>query len=160
MKTTPLAHQWWSPDLFLALGQTNVSHSVERGELCLCLTSMHLWQEEAHHTDFLWIVMISGFRSNSPHLWISPPCECKDLPPRRPIAPPAGGTWLYKRKGVFLNYRFILWWCRSWSNTLWNDVFPVEFNKKGFTSEFHISNQHLVTIMCFQRRSWHICSPS
>lgn len=32
----------------------NASHSIERGEMCLCLTSMHLWQEEAHHTDFLW----------------------------------------------------------------------------------------------------------
>lgn len=55
------AQRRWSPYWFLALGyflkeqkQTNASRSVERGELCLCLMSMDLWQEEAHHTDFLW----------------------------------------------------------------------------------------------------------
>lgn len=40
--------------IFLKKGQTSASRSVERGELCLCLMSMHLWQEEAHHTDFFW----------------------------------------------------------------------------------------------------------
>lgn len=46
--------------------QPNASRSVERGELCLCLMSMHLWQEEAHHTDFLWHQRVHNLRSRFP----------------------------------------------------------------------------------------------
>lgn len=56
------------------------SHSVERGELCLCLTSMHLWQEKAHHPDFLWHQWVLwSLISVVFHHKSFPVCECKDL---------------------------------------------------------------------------------
>lgn len=74
-----------SPYMFLALGHlkkkqkkqtgwATVSRSAGGGELCLCLTSMHLRLEEAHHTDFLWHPKkrSSGSFLPSPHWCFSP----------------------------------------------------------------------------------------
>lgn len=74
--------------------QINASHSVERGELCLCLMSMHLWQEEAHHTDFLWHQRVTWSLISVP---FHP--NHKSLPPlwmQRPsAAPPKGWVVLF-----------------------------------------------------------------
>lgn len=75
-------------------GQATVSRSAEGGELCLCLTSMHLRLEEAHNTDFLWhpkkkesknpLVSSSYLLAGVFPLLL----ECKDLQPHRTAAPP------------------------------------------------------------------------
>lgn len=89
-----------SPYMFLALrhlkknkktnGWATVSRSAGGGELCLCLTSMHLRLEEAHHTDFLWHPKkrSSGSFLPSPHWCFPLQLECKDLQPHQTAAPP------------------------------------------------------------------------
>lgn len=85
--------------IFLKKGQTSASRSVERGELCLCLMSMHLWQEEAHHTDFFLASRVS--RSPLSLLFYFP--ECKDLQPSRVQRPLVAAPDSVKEWGRFLD---------------------------------------------------------
>lgn len=48
----------------------------KEGKLCLCLISMHLWQGEAHHADFLLSTFVFPFGSI---LFVCRGWECKDI---------------------------------------------------------------------------------
>lgn len=96
--------------------QTNASHSVERGELCLCLMSMHLWQEEAHHTDFLWHQRVTWslisvqFHPISLSVWMQRPSATSDR-----SAPPLSTPDSAKGWGPFLLIAL--------ASPVWDDAF-------------------------------------
>lgn len=129
--------------------QTNASHSVERGELCLCLMSMHLWQEEAHHTDFLWRQRVTRslisvpFHPNHkslPLLWMQRPSAASPHPPPPPSAPETAKGWF-----VFLFFYLplslpqfgmtLLLLCFYWSNIPCENMYVFSVN---VLSEEHV----------------------
>ena len=137
--------------------QTVASRSVERGELCLCLMSMHLWQEEAHHTDFLWhqrvtwsLISVQFHPIHKPPLvWMQRPSAVSACSAPLLSAPDSAQGW-----GVFFFlclfttlasrvWAEILITLLLWSNTLCENMYvcfcwclkwwtcdPVEFNRQ------------------------------
>lgn len=107
--------------------------------------SMHLWQEEAHHTDFLWhqrvtwsLISVQFHPIHKP----LPLCECKDLQPHLTVAPPAVNTWLCKRMSCFsfVIYHF------GFSSLGWHFVLMIKYSvwKHVCVSVNVLSDEHVI----------------
>lgn len=127
-----------SPYMFLALGHlkkkqkkqtgwATVSRSAGGGELCLCLTSMHLRLEEAHHTDFLWHPKkrSSGSFLPSPHwcfspsAWMQRPSATSDCSSAHPAVHTHPGlqkdTFVYLKCSVWAFFANVFVLLRRWN---------------------------------------------